>query len=494
MEDILADLPKCSKSSCDTLLSKNVIHDAASGIVYVGDSTEVRCFSKAAIVECLLKAEETRHKRKNGDDNNVSGKLFHTVYLISIEHNECLCPGKIALTRQFVVANVDETMTNSASLALHSSCSALNAVTRQLANYAAVPPSRRNVLTQLLSGCIGGDCRTLVIGTADPLNDDINLPTLRFAESISWVYNYWTKSNNNLVGEDESDTDSDDANYVESSAFINNVDCNSRSKELVTPSTELLSSHSNDLPQSNLVKEIKKPYLVCDSDTDTQNDLREALSQSFCSIGKSEKGIIRRDHDDSSWRATVAQIDQNLGLARAKLKSKVSMSTVGCDNISTDPLKIERKKSEHASALIPQDHPPAGGHAVQENKTKGNELDEMRAEIEALRQERDNLIRRESEKELEIEKAREDIFLLKMRQREDVSHSNSVEVNPKHSVHPVANCNKPEPIRVCLRVRPKSKLETYRRSAVCIEARDDSPNVRIDSLHGTHNFCFDKVT
>ena len=139
-EDVLVDFAKSDdNSSSGASLSREIIHDSSSGITYVENSVEVRCFSRAAIMECLLKAEDAQRNRKDGDDE-ANVLLSHTVYLITVEHDDQTSPGKIALTRQIVISKIDESMSNSASLALHSSCSALNSVTRQLANYAAASP------------------------------------------------------------------------------------------------------------------------------------------------------------------------------------------------------------------------------------------------------------------------------------------------------------------------------------------------------------------
>ena len=399
------------------------------------------------------------------------GKLSHTVYLLSIEQEDQSSLGRIALTRQIVISTVDETMSNSASLALHSSCSALNTVTRQLANYVATPPSRRNPLTQLLSGCIGGDCRTLVLGTADPANVDITLPTLRFGEAISWVYNYWT-------GDDVSDTD-DDSNDGESPT---------------TPSTENSSyQQPMDSPQSNLAEEKKNDTDNID-ETDTRETLHMPLPQSSKLACITDEDIAQEQDnydDDSSWRATLAQIGENLDIVRAKMKPKMPRVTVDSKHASTDaPLKVEPDTLMPASLSELPDHPSTGGNRMQMNKAKEDELDEMRAEINALRQERDSLRKRDNERELELEKAKEDIFHLKLRQREDIIVESR---NPTTPADPKAN-QISEPIKICFRLRPKNKLEAYRRSSMCIEASEKSPNVRIDSsLYGTHNFCFDQV-
>lgn len=459
---------------------KNIIHDPTTGIVYVEDSLEVRCLSTAAILECLTKAEEVRQKRKNGDDV-VFGKLSHTVYLLTIENNDQTSSGRIALTRQIVISTVDETMTNSASLALHSSCSALNTVTRQLANYVATPPSRKNALTQLLSGCIGGDCRTLVLGTADPTNDDTTLPTLRFGEAISWVYNYWT-------GEDVADADSD-SNNDELPAADSNVDFiktqNVSLNDKSTPSTELSSYQQMDSPQfPNLADTSKK----IDRSTGDESLLREApqmmLTQSSIPAGKIDEDRKQDLHDDedddSSWRATLAQIGENLDIVRAKMKPKMPRKTVDRSHITIeDPLKGDSKTGV-----------PARPAELSAGGAKDDNLTEMRAEIETLRQERDSLRRRDNERELELEKAREDIFHLKLRQREDVTVENQ---NPTKPADLKAE-QIVEPVKVCFRLRPENKLESYRRSTMCIDASENSPNVRIDSsLYGDHNFCFDKV-
>ena len=489
-EDVSVHFGKSQEESSAAPISKDIIHDPATGIVYVENSLEVRCLSKSAILECLTKAEEVRQRRKNGEDV-MFGKLSHTVYLLSIEHDDQTSLGKIALTRQIVISTVDETMSNSASLALHSSCSALNTVTRQLANYVATPPSRRNALTQLLSGCIGGNCRTLVLGTADPTNDDITLPTLRFGEAISWVYNYWT-------GEDVLDTDSDSSD-VELPAADSNVDCiktlnnslNDSSKEKSTPATETSSYQAMDSPQSNSAEAIKKKDRSVSFSNDYENDTREIPqmpmnTQSSNSPGKTEEDR-GQDHydDDSSWRATLAQIGDNLDLVRAKMKPKKPRKTV-----DDGPLKADSKTLEPASLVELPDYPSAGGNRIQMNKAKDDKSNEMRAEIEALRQERDSLRRRDNERELELEKAREDIFHLKLRQREDMTVENRLPTKP---AEPKAK-QISEVIKVCFRLRPKNKLESYRRSTMCIDASENSPNVRIDSsLYGTHNFFFDKV-
>ena len=494
-EDVLVDFAKSDdNSSSGASLSREIIHDSSSGITYVENSVEVRCFSRAAIMECLMKAEDAQRNRKDGDDE-ANVLLSHTVYLITVEHDDQTSPGKIALTRQIVISKIDESMSNSASLALHSSCSALNSVTRQLANYAAASPSRRNALTQLLTGCIGGNCRTLVLGTADPVNDDITLPTLRFGEAVSWVYNYWSGDvDNSIEGEDVSDTDSDEDQKVDVSAADTNGDCNSppldhlnknKNEEQLTPSTEpSSSSDSKEMHQLNTIKGSKEQEQM---DVDVKRHISPGYPQRMSPeqsnpICNTEED--REQANDSSWRATINEIDESLDLVLAKMKCKPKKSDSG-DNLSS---------SERIGAAIPQDHPSAGNYEVPVTTAKEDEVDKMRAEIEALRQERDILKKRQDEKEAELEKAREDIFLLKNQQREDISYADPVQWKPKQPVDQTVTENS-EPIKVCLRVRPKSKLEAYRRSTIGIEASEHSPDVRIDStLHGTHHFSFDKVS
>lgn len=488
-EDVLVDFAKSDDhSSSGASLSREIIHDSSSGITYVENSVEVRCFSRAAILECLVKAEDAQRNRKVGDDEaNVF--LSHTVYLITVEHDDQTSPGKIALTRQIVISKFDESMSNSASLALHSSCSALNSVTRQLANYAAAPPSRRNPLTQLLTGCIGGNCRTLVLGTADPVNDDITLPTLRFGEAVSWVYNYWTGDvNNSIEGEDTSDTDSDEDHKVDISAADTYGDCNSppidslnknKNEEQLTPSTEhSSSSDSKELHQLNAVEGTKQQEEI-------DADIKRHISPEFPQRVSPEWDNTEEDREqanDSSWRATINEIDKGLDLVLAKMKCKPKESGGGGDNLLS---------SERTGAAISQWHPSTDNYEVQVRTAKEDEVDKMREEIEALRQERDILKKRQGEKEVELEKAREDIFLLKNQQREDISYADPVQWKPKQP----AKTENSESIKVCLRVRPKSKLEAYRRSTICIEASEHSPDVRIDTtLHGTHHFSFDKVS
>ena len=469
------------EESSTASIPKNIIHDPATGIVYVEGSLEVRCLSRVAILECLNKAEEVRQKRKNGDDV-VFGKLSHTVYLLTIEHNDQTSLGRIALTRQIVISTVDETMSNSASLALHSSCSALNTVTRQLANYVATPPSRRNALTQLLSGCIGGDCRTLVLGTADPTNDDTTLPTLRFGEAISWVYNYWT-------GEDISDTESDSNNNFELPADDSNVDLiktlNTSLNDKSTPSTVLSSYQPVDSPESNIAEANKKNDRSTGTvhESDTRETHQMMLTQSSNPAGKLDEDReqdLHEDDDDCSWRATLAQIGENLDIVRANMKPRMPRKTIDSRHITIEgPLKVDSRTGVPGRFA---EHSVGGA--------KDDSLTEMRAEIEKLRQERDSLRRRDNERELELEKAREDIFHLKLRQREDMTLEIQNPTKPADSEEKQII----EPIKVCFRLRPKNKLESYRRSTMCIDASENSPNVRIDSsLYGIHNFCFDKV-
>ena len=481
-KDDSVDLGKDKEKSSIPSLSNSITHDHATGIVFVEGSVEMRCFSQRAILECLKKAEEVRRKRKNGDDV-VFGKLSHTVYLLSVEHHDQSSNGGIALTQQFVISTVDETMSNSASLALHSSCSVLNSVTRQLANYVATPPPCRNPLTQLLRGCIGGDCRTLALGVADPTNDDMTLPTLRFGEAISWVYNYWT-------GEDVSDSDSDESPVTDNKANFDisdvslssvfNESCNEKS----TPSTEQSSYQPMNPQQTNLVAATTKNDTKDDNPctSDAPQEIPSKLPTNTTQI-KVDRGLDLRD--DPSWHATLTQIDKDLDLVRSKMKSKLSQ-----ESIDSETAKTESKLLDVTHSV---DNPSSSCDRVETKKTKDQEIDEMRAQIEALRQERDDLEKSKNESELELEKAREDIFLLKGRRREDTSHINSKEIqNPPHA--PTPDESIVEPIKVCFRLRPKNKLESYRRSAMHIDASENSPNVCINSsLYGAHSFCFDKV-
>jgi len=56
-------------------------------------------------------------------------------------------------------------------------------------------------------------------------------------------------------------------------------------------------------------------------------------------------------------------------------------------------------------------------------------------------------------------------------------------------------CGKiPEAVRVCLRLRPMSKLETSRRSRCCVEVHDGSTSFTVDSpLDGEYDFNYDQV-
>ena len=51
-----------------------------------------------------------------------------------------------------------------------------------------------------------------------------------------------------------------------------------------------------------------------------------------------------------------------------------------------------------------------------------------------------------------------------------------------------------EQIRVVLRLRPKNKLETMKRSKDCIHLHENPENITVESpLLGEHHFSFDQV-
>jgi hypothetical protein len=53
----------------------------------------------------------------------------------------------------------------------------------------------------------------------------------------------------------------------------------------------------------------------------------------------------------------------------------------------------------------------------------------------------------------------------------------------------------PEAIKVYLRLRPKTKLETMKRSKDCIELHDNPTIITVDSpLLGEYEFSFDKAS
>lgn len=169
----------------------NIRHDRATGIVYAEESVEMRCQSRAAVMECLLKAERSRQGRQRGREiRGFQDKLFHTAYFVSVEHNDPSLSREVIISRQVGIFRIDESMSNSASLALHSSCSALHAVISELSSLSISPPIRQNPMTKLLQEFIGGECCTVAIGTVSSKDEDIALPTLRFGEAVSWVYNF----------------------------------------------------------------------------------------------------------------------------------------------------------------------------------------------------------------------------------------------------------------------------------------------------------------
>ena len=75
------------------------------------------------------------------------------------------------------------------------------------------------------------------------------------------------------------------------------------------------------------------------------------------------------------------------------------------------------------------------------------------------------------------------------------SSFNAPDIPDEESKLSISSDEKTDSMRVCLRIRPMSKLETSRRSRDCIAVHKDSQKVTVDSpLDGKYDFTYDKVS
>ena len=67
-------------------------------------------------------------------------------------------------------------------------------------------------------------------------------------------------------------------------------------------------------------------------------------------------------------------------------------------------------------------------------------------------------------------------------------------VDSNDSVASLGSLPSEEQIKVVLRLRPKNKLETMKRSKDCIHLHENPENITVESpLLGEHEFSFDQV-
>lgn len=188
-EDDTFPSSRVNKLSGSGISANHIRHDAATGIVYVEDAVEMQCQSYSAAMECLAMAEEFRQTRASYIDQEVfTDKLYHAVYLLNLEH-QSERNGKTTISNQIVIPRIDESMSESASLALHSSYLALNSMIDDIAKFPGTVCFRHNALTKLLDEAIGGECCTVAIGTVKVEDGNKPLPTLRLGQAMSWIYN-----------------------------------------------------------------------------------------------------------------------------------------------------------------------------------------------------------------------------------------------------------------------------------------------------------------
>ena len=193
-DDVFVSFGESAEHTHASLPADAITHDEGTGVVYIDGAVEMHCQSYAAVMECLTMAEESRQTKSSGmmesckQDLLFTDKLCHTVYIISMEHQGAR--DETTISHQIVISRIDESMSNSASLALHSSYLSMSKVIRDVSNFSGGPLiQRQNALTRLLEECIGGECCTIAVGTVNAEDEDDALPTLRMGEAISWLYN-----------------------------------------------------------------------------------------------------------------------------------------------------------------------------------------------------------------------------------------------------------------------------------------------------------------
>uniref|UniRef100_A0A7S4J4X1 Kinesin motor domain-containing protein n=1 Tax=Odontella aurita TaxID=265563 RepID=A0A7S4J4X1_9STRA len=168
----------------------------------------------------------------------------------------------------------------------------------------------------------------------------------------------------------------------------------------------------------------------------------------------------------------------------------------------------------------------ATGVSVSELKKKDQLLAAMEREISSLRKEKEVLNRIKNSREEELSRARKDIQVLTLRATDaekELARLQNGEGGKKKAdnwevsnivgshIHSTSQLRQRDTsieeenididafpngsnIRVCLRLRPMSKLETSRRSRSCFEIHECSRNFTVDShLDGEYDFCFDQV-
>ncbi|KAL7522822.1 hypothetical protein ACHAWX_007535 [Stephanocyclus meneghinianus] len=187
-DDVFFSLEESAGPVSASISADQIKHDSATGIVYIEGAVEMQCQSYAAVMECLATAEESRQSRNSCSGSSLfTDKLCHTVYLISLDHHDYLMD-ETTISHQIVISRIDESMSNSASLALHSSYLALSKIIHDVANFSDAI-NRQNPLTKLMKESMGGECCTIAIGMINVDDGESSLPTLRLGEAVSWIFN-----------------------------------------------------------------------------------------------------------------------------------------------------------------------------------------------------------------------------------------------------------------------------------------------------------------
>jgi len=178
------------ESNRQLLCADHIKHDSSSGIVYVEEAVEMQCQSYDAVIECLAVAEDSRQaKSLPKEDQIFTDKLCHAVYIISLGHQD-EHDVQTKISHQVIITRIDESMSSSASMALHSSYSALRETIDSIATFPGVRGNHQHVMTKLLCETIGGECCTVAVGTINAEDKSLDpLPTLRLGEAMSWIYN-----------------------------------------------------------------------------------------------------------------------------------------------------------------------------------------------------------------------------------------------------------------------------------------------------------------
>jgi hypothetical protein len=365
------------KQSDSSITSAHIRHDAVTGIVYVEDAVEMQCQGYTAALECLTMAEESRNKRNAyasyRDEDLFTDKLYHTVYLMNLEHRGEKT-GATTISNQIVVSAIDESMSNSASMALHSSYSEVSKMIDEIARCSGAAVTRQNALVKLLDETIGGECCTIAIGTVNAADDeaDGHLPTLRLGEAMSWMYNTTDRAVNTSppkvtavpsleAKQSKKSEHTDDEFDSDTNAFDGPKRLSQSSNiPIITPTVEELRAAREPFESSN---RMKGPQLVpARSSFDGSNSSLPHGSKRASESSSRQRQFIPTKLADHKGEETSA----NLGLGLSLTSNSYCSFSIGEDEIGAGELP---RSSFISTNFADSDNPFVKQYARELNKS-----------------------------------------------------------------------------------------------------------------------------